>query len=174
MSAKIVAACISLIGLVGITHAQTTTPQSDGATQAAGLFLQTCLNFAGSPAGLRDFLKKRQVPELNPEGRAIFLRDHVGMGFDASNKATRLAVVSEDNGVCSIFAGQGNLAQVLPLIESINRSLALQMSQSGGKETDSVHARYYNVIIKDRTYKLVISDNPVAGAAIQAALTLSP
>ena len=174
MSAKIVAPCIALIGLVGIAHGQTMAAPTDGAKQAVGLFTQTCLNFAGNTAGLRDFLKKRQVPELNPQGRAIFVRDRVGIGFDASNKVTRLAIVSEDNGVCSIFSGQGNLDQIIPLIESINRSLGLQMNPSAGKETGSNHAHYYNLTIKDRTYKLVISENPVSDASIPAALTLSP
>jgi hypothetical protein len=174
MSAKIAAPCFALIGLLGVAHAQTVGTPAEGSKQAVGLFTQTCLNFAGNTAALRDFLKKRQVPELNPQGRAIFVRDRVGIGFDASNKVTRLALVSEDNGVCSVFSGQGNLDQIIPLIESINKSLGLQMNPTGTKEAASAHARSYNVTVKDRTYKLAISENSASGASIQAALTLSP
>ncbi|MGA2892483.1 MAG: hypothetical protein ABSE22_06420 [Xanthobacteraceae bacterium] len=174
MIARIIVLCIALVGSVSIAHAQTTPAPSAGARRAVGVFLQTCLNFAGSTLGLRDFLKKQDIPELNPQGRAIFVRDHVGIGFDASNNVGRLAIVSEDNGVCSIFTDQGNLAQIIPLIEVLNKTLNLQLQKTGGKETGSVHARYYTVTMKDHTYLLVISESPNPNSTIQAAMTLSP
>jgi hypothetical protein len=166
--------CVAIFAFVGITHAQTSDSQIDGTRQVVGLFASTCIQFAGNTTGLRDFLKERHVPELSAQARAIFVGDHAGIGFDASNKITRLAVVSEDNGVCSVFASQATPAQIESLTESIVRSRGLQISQSGGREIGAGLSHFYDVTIKDHKYKLVISGNSQPVASVQAALTLSP
>jgi hypothetical protein len=171
---RTVGLCVAVFAFVGITHAQTPDPQIDGTRQVVGLFAMTCIQFAGNAAGLRDFLKERHVPELSDQARAAFVGDHTGIGFDASNKITRLAVVSEDNGVCSVFASQGTPARIESLIESVVRGRGLQISQSSGMEVGAALSHFYDVSVKDHKYKLVISGNSNPVASVQAALTLSP
>jgi hypothetical protein len=166
--------CVAVFAFVGITHAKTLAPQIDVTRQVVGLFASTCIQFAGNTAGLRDFLKERHLPELNAQAHATFVGDHAGIGFDASNKITHLAVVSEDNGVCSVFASQGTPAQIEPLIESVIRSRGLQISQSGEREVNAGLSHFYAVTVTDHKYKPVISGNSQPGASVQAALTLSP
>ena len=165
---------VALLMSVSSIYAQTTDPQTEGARQVVGLFAKTCLRFADDSAALRDFLKGMHVPELTPQGQAIFLRDRRGVGFDASNKVTRLAIVSEDNGVCTVFAGRADISQIAALTESAVKSRGLQLTQQGERGTGSALTHFYGVTINGRDFKPVVSVNLTPDAAIQTALTLSP
>jgi hypothetical protein len=171
---KILVVGAALLTSSGVAFGQTQTARSDAATQIVGLFSAVCLRSAGEPQVVRDFLKGRNVPELTPEARAIFLRDRKGIGFDASNKVTRLAVVSEDNGVCSVFAGDGDASQIWPLIAVAANNQGLQISQTGESDKEQAVERSYRVSIKDHQFKLVASVNTRPGAAVRVALTLFP
>ncbi len=170
---KALCSIAALIAFVEVSDAQTPAAM-EGAKQVAGLFASTCVRFAGNPIDLRNFMKDRHVPELNPQGRSIFLRDHVGVGFDTTNRVTRLALVSEDNGLCSAFAAQADAAQATSLIEAAAKAQGLNLVRTGQKETDGAHSTVYEVNIKDRPYKLVLSSNPLSDASVQIAITLSP
>jgi hypothetical protein len=171
---------MSKILLAGVVTVATAGPllgqslQADGTPQLVGLFTATCIHFAGDPTNLREFMKEHHVPELSEQARAIFLRNHIGVGFDASNKVTRLALVSEDNGVCSAFAGQANASDLLPSLTLMLKARGLDVAQDGGKEMGKATADFYKVKINDHLYKLVVSENFAPEAAVQAAITLSP
>jgi len=167
------ALCLS-IALMGLARPALAQAPSDGTTQVVGLFIATCVRFAGDPKSVRTFMNEHHVPELNPQGRAIFLRDHVGVGFDATNRVTRLALVSEDNGVCSAFAGQADRSRIAPLLESVAKRQGFVLSPISGTAHEPASSDFHQVKIKDHLYKLVVSSNSVAGASVQAAITLAP
>jgi hypothetical protein len=167
------ALCLSIV-LMGLARPALSQASSDGTTQVVGLFIATCVRFAGDPKSVRTFMSEHHVPELNPQGRAIFLRDHVGIGFDASNRVTRLALVSEDNGVCSAFAGQADRSRIGPLLESVAKRQGFALSPIGGNAHEAASSSSYQVKIKDHLYKLIVSSNSVVGASVQAAITLAP
>lgn len=147
---------------------------SPAAAQMIGLFTQTCVQFAGRPEALRDFLGKRGVPELNEAGKAIFLRERKGVGFDASNKVTRLALVSENNGTCTAFMGEGSNADIVPQLHSFLKGLSVQATQVSDEQKPEGRSVVDRLTIGDRAYLLVISTNNQPAAPIQAAVTLSP
>jgi hypothetical protein len=151
---------------------------SDGARQVVGLFTATCIRFAGNPKSLREFMKSHRVPELNHQGQLIFLQGHQGVGFDATNNVTRLALVSEDNGVCSAFAGEIDPSQITSLMVAALRARGFDLIKAERKEMaglDQSHiSSFYKVKIKDHLYKLVSSESFGSPLSVHAAITLSP
>ena len=79
-------------------------PPDVNAKQVAGLFMQSCLQFAGDREGLRTWAKDTKLRILPPTGQQIFLHGLAGMVFDASNKDGKFVLVSEDGGSCSVVA----------------------------------------------------------------------
>ncbi|MEO6947853.1 MAG: hypothetical protein ABI150_15135 [Nitrobacter sp.] len=168
---KMLLSGFAVLAVTGASFGQAT---SDGTRQVVGLFTSTCLSFADDPKAIRDLMKQHHVPELNDQGRAIFLRDHVGVGFDATNMVTRLALVSEDSGVCSAFAGQANASEIGPMLAATTKARGLDLVQTSGKETTSATSSFYKIKVKDHLYRLVVSSNPIPNASVQAAITLAP
>ena len=56
------------------------------AEQVTGLFMQSCIQFAGDKDGLRQWARKLALPELPAAIRDRFLYGRPGVVFDASNK----------------------------------------------------------------------------------------
>ena len=56
------------------------------AKQVAGLFMQSCLRFAGGKDGLRDWAAKTGLKALPTEAQDQFLYGLPGVVFDASNQ----------------------------------------------------------------------------------------
>src|SRR5579859_79630 len=64
------------------------------AQQAAGLFMHSCVVYAGNPSGLRQFLDGKHVPLMKQEAVSFFVKPGFsGAVYDASNAFGRLAVV---------------------------------------------------------------------------------
>ncbi len=123
---------------------------------------------------MRDFLRQRHVPELTPAAKAVFVRDHVGVGFDATNKATRLALVSEDNGVCTVFAETVDVAKVNPLMQTVAQRAGAPLVEDGGHEADGFVTHFYKLTRFGRQFAVVISTGGRPDAPFHAALTLAP
>jgi hypothetical protein len=104
---------LALLLLAPIAHAAT----PDNATQLAGLFMQSCVQFAGDRAGLRNWMRQLDLAELPEQARNAFLHGAPGMVFDASNPSGKFVVISEDAGGCSALAAATNGAAVLKALE---------------------------------------------------------
>ncbi len=63
--------------------------------QVAGLFLQSCMKYAGNAAGLRDWVSAHRLPQL-PAGQAAAFLGSLGAGevYEASNASGKHALVS--------------------------------------------------------------------------------
>src|SRR4051794_12631662 len=83
------------------------------AKQVAGLFMQSCLQYAGSKEGLRAWARKTGLKELPKDIQDRFLYGLPGVVFDASNKEGKFVLVSEDRGSCSALAESASGAAVL-------------------------------------------------------------
>ncbi len=164
-----------IVTLVRSGNAQVTAPELEGTQQVVGLFTSACVQLGGNPSAVRAFMNQRHVPELNPQGRAIFLRDHQGVGFDASNKLSRMALVSEDNGVCTAFVESADISQVVPLLESTLKNAGIQLTENGERETEGASSRFYKLATRGREFNLIITVNPRASlGGVKAILTLPP
>ncbi len=90
---------------------------ADSATQLAGLFMQSCVPFAGDHTALRDWAHQLGLAEVPEPARAAFLHGAPGMVFDASNPAGKFVVISDDAGGCSVLAATANGPDVLKALE---------------------------------------------------------
>jgi hypothetical protein len=86
------------------------------AEELSGLFLQTCLPYAGRPQSLRQWAAREKLPAVPDPARAAFLHGAPGQVFDASNSAGKFVLVSSDDGICAVVtdvAGDLETAQAL-------------------------------------------------------------
>jgi hypothetical protein len=58
--------------------------------------------FAGHPAALRDWAKRTGLPAVPDPAAAAFLHGAPGQVFDGSTADAKLALVSSDDGLCSV------------------------------------------------------------------------
>jgi hypothetical protein len=98
-----------IVGAVGGIIVTASQPRADNpsdiaAEQVTGLFMQSCVQFAGDKDGLRQWARKVALPELPTAIRDRFLYGLPGVVFDASNKDGKFVLVSEDGGSCSAIA----------------------------------------------------------------------
>ncbi len=86
------------------------------AEELSGLFLQTCLPYAGRPQALRQWAIREKLPVVPDPARAAFLNGAPGQVFDASNNAGKFVLLSSDDGICAVVtdhAGDLETAQAL-------------------------------------------------------------
>lgn len=159
--------------LIGVASAQSQQPQSNSADQAVGLFSQACLRHLGNPTRVRQFLASHNVPPLSAEASAVFMRNSEGVGFDASNKITRMALISEDVGVCSVFAENADITRVDPLLQSTLERAGLKAHLSEERKRDGLTSRTYEFAFAGRPFFIVASTGNDPGRAFHVAITLS-
>jgi len=147
-----------------------------GARQVVGLFLQTCVRFAGDVPGLRARLAELRLPSLRPEALAALRRGDAGVGYDATNRSARLALVSEDDGLCSAFAGEADGEETTATFESAVRRSGGEFraeGEDGAARTATGRSWRYGLTVRGRDYLVVISADTRPGD-VQAILSLSP
>ncbi len=71
-----------------------------GSEQVVGLFVATCLRYPGDVAGLRGWVTGQGAPAMPRQAADAFLAGRAGQVFDVSYQATRLALISLDDGGC--------------------------------------------------------------------------
>ena len=92
------------------------TASAGPAEELSGLFIQSCLPFAGRPAALRQWATQLKLPEVPDPARAAFLGGAPGKVFDASDPEGKFVLVSSDDGICAVItyrAGDAETAQGL-------------------------------------------------------------
>jgi hypothetical protein len=143
------------------------------AGQLAGLFVQSCLQFAGNSNGLRDWAKKTGLQELPGSAQQAFLYGLPGVVFDATNKMGKLVLISEDGGSCSVVAERASSAAVINTLEQDLRQaqIAFSLSRDGDDPKERVlHHREYAASTPKRSWLLLVS-TVADGAAGEAMLT---
>ena len=174
---RIALLAVWIAACAGTARAQEAVRPADAdmlaARQAVGLFSQFCLRFMGDPVRIRDMLRGKNVPELKPEARAIFLRDRTGVGFDASNRAARLAIVSQDSGLCDVFLADKGERNVVPLLEQSLRQGGFTLTKKGEEDRGAMHAVSYGIALGSRPFTIVASVNPNPSGSVRAILTLA-
>ena len=86
------------------------------AEELSGLFLQTCLPYAGQPDGLRQWATREKLPAVPDPARTAFLNGAPGQVFDASNSTGKFVLLSSDDGICAVVtdhAGDPEIALAL-------------------------------------------------------------
>jgi hypothetical protein len=142
--------------------------------ELSGLFLQTCLPYAGQPAALRQWATRATLPEVPDPARAAFLNGAPGQVFDASNTAGKFALLSSDDGICAVVTDRaGDLATA----QALERTLAEAgikfrlVIERNDKLNPKLHHREYLASRSERAWRILVATVHDNG---QAMLTAAP
>jgi hypothetical protein len=167
--------CSALLLSATSALAQPAGEQTSAADQVVGLFGATCLHFAGDVAAMRGFLQQQGAPQMPAAARDAFLAGRHGLVYDVSYQATKLALVSMDDGGCEAVTEQADPRQVLAVLAQAAQenhvSLAPLGAQADAKPRAGVRQTAYGVTLAGKPMHVLVS---TAAAAPQAVLTLIP
>jgi hypothetical protein len=130
------------------------------AEQVTGLFMQSCMQFAGDKDGLRQWARKIALPELPAAVRDRFLYGLPGIVFDASNKDGKFVLVSEDGGSCSAIAQIASSASTIRDLEKDMSEAKIAYRMTTAKrdsEERLLQHREYTASQGERSWLLSIS-----------------
>ncbi|HVZ06447.1 MAG TPA: hypothetical protein VHC04_00855 [Rhodopila sp.] len=139
---------------------------ADKAAALAGLFTQSCLTYAGDPAGLRAWAAGKGLPPVPEQARKAFLLNAPGQVFDASDDEGKFVVVSSDDGICSAVTDVLTQAAAVPALEAALRAnnIAFRLViERDDKEIPEIHDREYLATRDGRIWRILLAT--VKGAA---------
>ncbi len=168
-----------LVGLVLVAAmpalAQPQPEQSSAADQVVGLFGATCLHFAGDVAAMRGFLVAQGAPQMPAAARDAFLAGRHGQVFDVSYQATKLALVSIDDGGCEAVTEQADPKQVISVLNQAaqeNHTVLTPLgTEADPKGRPGVQQTAYAVTLGSKQMHVLVSTAPTPP---QAVLSLIP
>jgi len=162
--------------LAAMTAAAIATPVAAApADQVAGLFMQSCLPYAGKPAQLRAWAAGNQLKTLTDPARAAFLHGAPGAVFDASNATGKLVVVSSDDGICSVVTDLTSGQRVVDALENDMRrsGIAFRMViERDDSQVAALHDREYLATRNGVGWRILaatVKDAPEGQAMLTAA-----
>jgi hypothetical protein len=135
-------------------------PPDVNAKQVAGLFMQSCIQFAGDKDGLRNWARQTSLKELPRETADQFLYGLPGVVFDATNKDGKFVLVSEDGGSCSAIAETASGTSVITDLEQDLNAAKIVFKVTGEKndaEERALKHREYLATQGDRQWLLLVS-----------------
>lgn len=150
-------------------------PDADMAPQLAGLFMQGCLPFAGTPARLRAWAHTANLPEVPEAARAAFLHGAPGQVFDASNPNGKFVLVSSDDGICAAVTNHAAGPAVVAALETDMQKwgIAFRMViERDDKQIVALHHREYLAAKDGRGWRILaatVKDQPAGQAMLTAA-----
>jgi hypothetical protein len=118
----------------------------DNAAELTGLFMQSCIRFAGNPPDLRTWAVGLGLHELPPQGEQAFLNGQPGKVFDATNEVGKRVVVSGDSGACSAVGETADGEAVVADLEQALRDngIAFRLTQERDDSAEkALHQRSY-------------------------------
>ena len=144
------------------------------ASQVAGLFTQSCIQFAGDAAGLRAWADRTGLKALSAEAQKYFLHNLSGIVFDASNRQGKFVMISYDGGSCSVVAQLASGPVAIADLERDMNDARIAYKMTGEKsdpDERSLKHREYLASLGQREWLLRVST--VKNAAGQVMLTAS-
>ena len=170
--------CLCIVAIAGMaaltSSARADDPPNVAAKQVAGLFVQSCIQFAGDKDGLRDWAKKTGLKELPAGVQDRFLYGLPGVVFDASNKVGKFVLVSEDGGSCSVIAEMASGPVVITDLEQDLNDAKITFKVTAEKadaEETALKHREYQASQGEREWLLLVSTvkDPDGGQAMLTA-----
>jgi hypothetical protein len=145
-----------------------------GAEQMAGLFVQSCMRFAGDVRGLRQWIADARLSALPQPGQEAFLNGRPGIVFDATNGAGKFALISGDDGSCAVVAQIAHPASLVATFERLLRPSGVTLELAGERidpEEKALRWRDYRAAKGPRRWSIAVgtaSDSPNGMAMLSA------
>ena len=114
-----------------------------GAEQVAGLFVQSCVRFAGDAKGLRKWVAEVRLPTLPQAGQEAFLKGRPGIVYDATNADGKFVVVSGDDGSCSAIAQQADPAVLVTALGRFLQQVGIAFNSTDEHEDPEEHSLHW-------------------------------
>ncbi|WP_428485295.1 NMCC_0638 family (lipo)protein [Rhodopila sp.] len=136
------------------------TAHADAAQELAGLFMQSCLPYAGDPAGLRGWAKRIGLPHAAEQARVAFLHGAPGEVFDGSNAVGKFVLVSSDDGICSALTDQSTQQPAIDALETDLRQggIAFRLViERDDKNIPAIHDREYLATKNGRSWRILLA-----------------
>jgi hypothetical protein len=162
---------VAYAGMMALAAPARADDASDAAAnQVAGLFMQSCVQFASDKEGLRGWANKTGLTPLPAEAQKRFLYDLPGVVFDASNKAGKFVLISEDGGSCSVVAqrasGSGAITNLEQDMTAASIAFKATRDEPDSQEKALEH-REYVASRGEREWRLLVSTvKNVAGGQV--------
>ncbi|HVY17003.1 MAG TPA: hypothetical protein VHB27_17405 [Rhodopila sp.] len=121
-------------------------PADDAPSQMVGLFIQGCMPFVGDAKALRAWAGKLGLSALPDKVAAVLLHGAPGMAFDGSNKSGKFALVSSDDGLCSVVTNKVTEPALRDALEAGFTQAGLKFRlviQRDDKTVQAIHDREY-------------------------------
>ena len=149
---------------------------ADQAEQSVGLFMQSCVRFAGDSTGLRRWATQTGLKPLPPGGQAAFLQNQRGIAYDATNPQGKFVVASGEAGSCFVVAEHADAGQLTSDLEQALQQGGLPFT--GGAETvdpadKNLRHREFRVRKANHSWRIVLSTG-VADSGAHPMLTILP
>lgn len=156
--------------------ALTLPAHADPAPELAGLFLQSCIPYAGDPPALRAWAAKAGLPQVPDPARAIFLHGAPGTVFDASLPPEKYVLVSSDDGLCATVTNKAEGTAVIAALEADLKTagVAFRLAiERDDRQVAQIHDREYLATKNGRGWRILVATvkDPQGG---QAMLTAAP
>ena len=151
-------------------------PPSDRAAALAGLFGQSCLTYAGDPAGLRAWAAHNGLPQVPDQARRAFLHGAPGQVFDASDNEGKFVVASSDDGICSVATDVARQAAIVAALESDLNGAGIAFRlviERDDKTIPDIHDREYLATRNGRSWRILLATVKDAAGG-QAMITGAP
>lgn len=153
-----------------------TAARADPAPELAGLFMQSCVPYAGDPAALRSWAVTTKLPQVPDPARTVFLHGAPGQVFDASLPPEKYVVVSSDDGLCATVTNQAEGSAVVAALEDDLKTagIAFRLAiERDDKQASQIHHREYLATKNGRGWRILIATVKDAKGG-QAMLTAAP
>jgi len=135
-------------------------PAPDAPQEMVGLFVQGCMPFVGRSAALRAWADKTGLPALPNNVATIFLRGATGQAFDGSNGSGKFALVSSDDGLCSVVTDQMQAQPLTQALEDAFTRLGLRfkpvIERDDAREV-AIHQREYLATLDKTGWRILVA-----------------
>jgi hypothetical protein len=149
---------------------------ADPAQQFAGLFIQSCLAFAGSAPAQRAWARQNKLVEVPAPASTAFLHGASGTVFDASNASGKFVLVSADGGSCSVMTDALSGSAVLRGLEAELTKAGVQfrmLQERDDVDVRTLSYREYSASRNGRAWR-ILAGTVKDQKAGQAMLTADP
>jgi hypothetical protein len=125
---------------------------------------------------LRDWAQHFGLPPVPEQARPAFLHGSPGQAFDASAAATKLVLVSSDDGICSAVTDRATQPQITEALEAGFRQAGLTFRlviERDDKQVGAIHDREY-LAAKDKRGWRILAATVKGDEGGEAMLTAAP
>lgn len=133
--------------------------------------MQSCLSYAGDPAGLRAWAAQKGLPKVPEQARKSFLLGAPGDVFDASDVEGKFVVASADDGICSAATDKVTQTAIVAALESDLRASGIAFRlviERDDKVVPDIHDREYLATRNGRSWRILLATvkDPAGGQAM--------